>query len=168
MRPGDNLLVHDASSPAIPRPVKRCGRIRPHPHDEWDYDGINEVLPAQHDHRRPAAESGGPDRSDRLRLRVDRDNRRAALRDPLHARHLRPRASTSRPDGRSEDSRSRQHRAQRRTGICPAATGGRTAARGLFTADGMALQSGTRTSAWTTKAGEVGYIAGTPYVGAKS
>ena len=85
-RPGDNkwsmsILARDADT------GKAKWVYQMTPHDQWDYDGINEMILADSGHRRQDGQDAGAFRPQRLRLHAR----------PHQRRHCWSRRSTIRP-----------------------------------------------------------------------
>ena len=163
-RPGDNkftsgLFARDAST----------GQARwfyqLSPHDEFDYDAVNESVLVDLDDRRQAAQGSRPSRSQRLRLRDGSLDRRGAVGNAVrvgqHVHRRRPR------DGfaalRARQTAANRHRGARHLPRLPGRQG--LAALRVFAAHAVCSTSRTRISARTRRPTQTSYIVGTPYVG---
>ena len=115
--PDLNLVYYGTGNPSTWNPVQRPGDNRwsmtifardvdtgmakwvyqMTPHDEWDYDGINEMILTDFGDRREAASSIGPFRPQRLRLYARPGHRRAVGR-----REIRPDGQLGDPCGHED------------------------------------------------------------------
>ena len=166
MRPGDNkwstsIFARDAKT------GEALWAYQTTPHDEHDYDGVNELLLLDLDvSGQTRTVAVRPGRNGFMYV-IDR-----ATGEVLSGRAVRPRelglarGSEDRACRRSIEDKTTGNRAA--TNVCPAAPGheGLAAVGVLARAPGCSTCR-TTTSAWITRADRRRYIAGTPYVGAQ-
>ena len=165
MRPGDNLWS-TALFARDPKTGEAVWAYQTTPHDQWDYDGINEVLPLNMtidgQPRRVVVQVG---RTGFVYV-IDRNTGEVLSATPFT--HVTWAKSVDVKTGRPiEDSAFKTHQGVNVTGICPAATGGKDQQPAAYSPHTGWLYSPATNLCMDYKAGEVGYIAGTPYVGAE-
>ena len=143
------------------------------PHDEWDYDGVNEMILADQQHRRPGAQAAGAFRSQRLRLYARPRQRRAARRREVRSDgQLDQQVDMNKisPDLWPADGPAavfdRAKAGRELKGICPAALGTKDEQPAAFSPDTGLFYVPTNHVCMDYEPFRVSYTAGQPYVGA--
>ena len=136
------------------------------PHDLWDYDEINENVLVDLDINNQHAQGADPPRPQRLHVR-DRPRRRARCSRPIPTTPSPPsNRSISRPGGRSSTRASRRSLGKTVEDVCPASPGAKDWQPTAWSPRTKLLYVPHQHLCMNFQTSEVGYIAGTPYVGA--
>ena len=145
------------------------------PHDEWDYDGVNEMILSRPAGRRRPAQAVDPFRPQRARLHAGPRHRRIAGRREvrsegqldLRRRHEQELADLWPAQGSrrstSTDKAGEDHNVK---GICPAALGTKDEQPAAYSPDTQLFYVPTNHVCMDYEPFKVSYTAGQPYVGA--
>ena len=165
LRPGDNLW----STTTFARDPKTGEAVWAYPttpHDEWDYDDINEHIPVD-------LTIGGKPRKALLQFGRTGyvylyDRATGELLSATPFQHLNWAKGIDMKTGRPiEVPEKKTHQGINVTEICPAATGAKDQQPAAFSLRTRWFYSPSTNLCMDYKASETGYIAGTPYVGAE-
>lgn len=165
MRPGDNLW----STASFARDAKTGEAIWAYvttPHDEWDYDDINEHIPFDTEiDGKPVKALLQFGRTGFVYL-YDRTNGRLLSATPFQ--HLNWASGIDMTTGRPiEVEAKRTHQGENVTDICPAATGAKDQQPAAYSLKSHLFYSPGTNLCMDYKAMSTGYIMGTPYLGAE-
>jgi lanthanide-dependent methanol dehydrogenase len=165
LRPGDNLWTTAifARDPATGEAVWAYPTT---PHDSWDYDAINENIPLD-------LTIGGQPRKVLLQMGrtgyvylLDRQTGQVISATPFE--HVNWSSGVDLKTGRPRVAKDKEtHEGVNTTGICPAATGAKDQQPAAFSFRTKLIYSPATNLCMDYKGTSVGYIAGTPYVGAE-
>ena len=165
LRPGDNLWTTAifARDPATGEAVWAYPTT---PHDSWDYDAINENIPLD-------LTIGGRPRKVLLQMGrtgyvylLDRQTGQVISATPFE--HVNWSTGVDLKTGRPQVAKDKEtHEGVNTTGICPAATGAKDQQPAAFSFRTKLIYSPATNLCMDYKGTSVGYIAGTPYVGAE-
>jgi len=165
LRPGDNLWTTAifARDPATGEAVWAYPTT---PHDSWDYDAINENIPLD-------LTIGGQPRKVLLQMGrtgyvylLDRQTGQVISATPFE--HVNWSSGVDLKTGRPQVAKDKEtHEGVNTTGICPAATGAKDQQPAAFSFRTKLIYSPATNLCMDYKGTSVGYIAGTPYVGAE-
>lgn len=165
MRPGDNLwatttFARDAST------GEAIWASQTVPHDEWDFDDVNEHIPVDltidGKPRKALLQFGRPG----FVYLYDRTTGQMLSAEKFQ--HVTWADSVNLETGRPHKVAAMEtHQGVNVTGICPAATGAKDQQPSAYSFRTHLFYSPASHLCMDYKAGEVGYIAGTPYVGAE-
>ena len=165
LRPGDNLWTTAifARDPATGEAVWAYPTT---PHDSWDYDAINENIPLD-------LTIGGRPRKVLLQMGrtgyvylLDRQTGQVISATPFE--HVNWSSGVDLKTGRPQVAKDKEtHEGVNTTGICPAATGAKDQQPAAFSFRTKLIYSPATNLCMDYRGTSVGYIAGTPYVGAE-
>ena len=165
LRPGDNLWTTAifARDPATGEAVWAYPTT---PHDSWDYDAINENIPLD-------LIIGGQPRKVLLQMGrtgyvylLDRQTGQVISATPFE--HVNWSSGVDLKTGRPQVAKDKEtHEGVNTTGICPAATGAKDQQPAAFSFRTKLIYSPATNLCMDYRGTSVGYIAGTPYVGAE-
>ena len=143
------------------------------PHDEWDYDGVNEMILTDQSDRRPRAQAVDAFRSQRPGLHARSRERRIAGCAEVRSegqldhrrRHEQELGQLRPPDGRGRIF-DREAGREPHQGICPAALGSKDEQPAAYSPDTQLFYVPTNHVCMDYEPFKVSYTAGQPYVGA--
>ena len=140
------------------------------PHDEWDYDGVNEMILADIDVNGKMHQGPGPLRPQRLRLHPGSRDRRQLLvaekYDPAVNWATKVDMETGRPQVVDRYSTGHNGEDFNTTGICPAALGTKDQQPSAYSPQTGLFYVPTNHVCMDYEPFKVSYTAGQPYVGA--